>query len=206
MVRGWLIAAAFAVPALVPATAAAAGPSLPAPAVAQYVESIPTSTGPVVPGATKPTARKLPAALQEEVAAKGGSDAAVLEQIATSSVYGAPQTTLTPSDAAVSPTPPPETATPAPATPAPATPAPATPKATNPEATKPKAAKPKAAKPKATPTGLPASALESPPTIWTDGSGGSRLPILGAFMLLATLGLAFAGRRTRADAASSGRR
>jgi len=94
MPRVWLITAVLVAPALAPANAAA-GDQLPVPAIAQYVESIPTSGGPAVPAAAPtPRVRKLPATVQQKVLVQGGTDAPTIEAIATSSAYGAPQTTL----------------------------------------------------------------------------------------------------------------
>jgi hypothetical protein len=73
---------------------AQAGTPLPVPALAQYIETMPTSDGPAVVAVAKPHVRKLPAAIEHKVTAEGGSDAPVIRQIATSSAYGAPQTTL----------------------------------------------------------------------------------------------------------------
>ena len=91
----WLIAPVTLTVALGPAPAVAAGPPLPVPALAQYVESLPTSAGPIVTAAVKPRAGTLPGAVREKVATYGGPDAETIEEIATSSVYGAPQTELT---------------------------------------------------------------------------------------------------------------
>jgi hypothetical protein len=152
MRRAWLIAAVVAASALAPA-AAKAGSPLPAPAVAQYVESFPTSAGPAVPGAETTRVRKLPPAVERTIVAEGGTDSDELEAIATSSTYSAPQTTL-------------------------------------------KKSKPSKKK---KPSPRPAVARNQPAlpadTFSTDGSGDSRLPILGGLLLLATAGLGVAARR-----------
>jgi hypothetical protein len=81
--------------ALVPASAGAANPPPPpVPAIAQYVESLPTSAGPAVPGSGKPHSRALPTAVERTIRTQGGRDARTIEAIATSSAYGAPQTSL----------------------------------------------------------------------------------------------------------------
>jgi hypothetical protein len=178
MPRAWLITAvlvaAALAPALAPAQAVAADP-LPVPALAQYVESIPTSGGPAVPAAAaKPSVRKLPPAVQREVVAEGGADAAAIEAIASSSAYGAPQTTLKqPTATAPEPEPEPE------------------PKPEPKPKPKPKPKLPSHPEPSVR---VPSLAT---PTYSTDGSGGDRLPILGGFMLAATAALAVASRRTR---------
>ena len=65
-------------------------------AVDQYVEQVPTSEGsrpsdPRLGGGQK---RSLPSAVEKELANAGGKDAKVLEEVATSSAYGAPQEKL----------------------------------------------------------------------------------------------------------------
>src|SRR5206468_4439554 len=51
--------------------------------------------GPTVAGAAKPHVRPLPPAIGKKVVSEAGSDAPAIQAIATSSAYGAPQTTLT---------------------------------------------------------------------------------------------------------------
>jgi hypothetical protein len=66
-------------------------------AVAQYRESIPTASGPALPGARGDAAvrtRPLPAAVQAQVTRKAGPRAPLLGRVATSSDYGAPQDSL----------------------------------------------------------------------------------------------------------------
>jgi hypothetical protein len=63
-------------------------------AVLQYREAIPTGSGPVAPGGqggrTAHTTPLAPAA-ERRLAARGGADGPILERVATSSSYGAPQ-------------------------------------------------------------------------------------------------------------------
>ena len=63
-------------------------------AVDQYVEQVPTSSGSQVSGLGGGKKRELPRAVEKELADKGGDDAAVLQDVATSSDYGAPQEQL----------------------------------------------------------------------------------------------------------------
>ena len=63
-------------------------------AVCQYVEQIPTSSGSQATGFGKPRSTPLPPAVKESLTRKAGADAPLLEQIATSSAYGAPQKKL----------------------------------------------------------------------------------------------------------------
>lgn len=63
-------------------------------AVCQYVEQIPTSSGSQATGFGKPRVTPLPPAVKEQLTRQAGADAPLLEQIATSSVYGAPQKKL----------------------------------------------------------------------------------------------------------------
>lgn len=75
-----------------PAPAGAASPDDYS-AADQYVETLPTSRG---PSATKEPARgrsALPARLRDKLYAQAGTDAASLEQLATSGEFGAPQGT-----------------------------------------------------------------------------------------------------------------
>lgn len=91
MLRGSVIVAAIGGVALLvfagPAGAESAPPSAWA-AAAQYVEMIPTSTGPKTAGAasgTKPVAKSLAA----QIARRGGTDAQALETLVTSTGWGA---------------------------------------------------------------------------------------------------------------------
>src|SRR5262245_12905266 len=147
-----LVVAVVAVPLLAPAAAVARSP-LPLPAIAQYVEEVPTAGGPAVPTTAKPRVTKLPPRIEHRIAAKGGRETSAIEAIATSSVYGAPQTTLGGSSAASTATGP----------------------ATAPQpAAKHKPPPPHAAPAKPGPTvRVPAAA-----TYATDGSSGDRLPLL----------------------------
>src|SRR6266511_1975409 len=62
----------------------------PASSVAQYVERLPTSCGNHATGTGNRTT-KLPRSIQEKIDQQGGSDATLLQNIATSESYGAPQ-------------------------------------------------------------------------------------------------------------------
>jgi len=62
-------------------------------AVSQYVEQIPTSSGPQATGIGKETFKPLPRRAKAKLVRQGGEDAPLLEKIATSSAYGAPQAT-----------------------------------------------------------------------------------------------------------------
>jgi hypothetical protein len=59
-------------------------------AVDQYVEAIPTSSGPAPTGSSRAAPRPLPPQVEAEVRATGGADAEELIEIATSPTYGAP--------------------------------------------------------------------------------------------------------------------
>ncbi len=61
----------------------------PASSVAQYVEQIPTSCGNHATG-TGNRSTKLPRSIQKKIDQQGGSDATLLQNIATSESYGAP--------------------------------------------------------------------------------------------------------------------
>jgi hypothetical protein len=74
---------AFAGPA-----AAESGPPNVWAAVAQYIEMIPTSSGPAAAGAPGPT-KRLPPSLAAEFARSGGVDAQALKTLVTSSGWGA---------------------------------------------------------------------------------------------------------------------
>ena len=64
-------------------------------AVCQYVEQVPTSSGSQVAGvASGKKAKKLPKAVETKLQTEAGKDAAVLQEVATASEYGAPQEEL----------------------------------------------------------------------------------------------------------------
>jgi hypothetical protein len=63
-------------------------------AISEYVEVVPTSAGSTAVGVGKPTVKPLPAPAAKVVVAHGGQAAPALEEVATSSVYGAPTTKL----------------------------------------------------------------------------------------------------------------
>jgi hypothetical protein len=66
-------------------------PPLPGvPAVDQYREALPTAAGPVAAGQNAPRITPLPLAIERLVSSEGGTDAPLLERVATSSDYGAP--------------------------------------------------------------------------------------------------------------------
>ena len=81
--------------ALIAAPGAARAGEQPSPeeiaAVSVYVEQIPTASGPQSAGGVKPRKTTLPAPVHSALRREGGTDAAKLEEIATSSAYGAPQ-------------------------------------------------------------------------------------------------------------------
>lgn len=62
----------------------------PDPAIAQYVETVPTSRGAKVRTGTKAAATKPAAAVRDAIAADGGSDARALEEVVSSADLGAP--------------------------------------------------------------------------------------------------------------------
>ena len=63
-------------------------------AVAQYRESIPTSSGPELTGTAGARARPLPAPVHATISREAGQSAGRLVKVATSSAYGAPQDRL----------------------------------------------------------------------------------------------------------------
>jgi hypothetical protein len=63
-------------------------------AVAQYRESIPTSSGPELTGTGAAHARPLPVRVQATITREAGQKAGLLVKVSTSSVYGAPQAPL----------------------------------------------------------------------------------------------------------------
>ena len=89
-----MLAALLAVLLLLPA-ATAAGAESPEDfsAADQYVETLPTSEGPNATKEGKEGRSKLPAKVKAKLEAQGGEDAAVLEEVATSGRFGAPQET-----------------------------------------------------------------------------------------------------------------
>jgi hypothetical protein len=76
-----------------PGVAPAATPPPPedVPAVSAYVELVPGSRGSRSPGRTKPRHSPLPKRVETALVREGGEDAALLEEVATSSAYGAPE-------------------------------------------------------------------------------------------------------------------
>jgi hypothetical protein len=62
----------------------------PSSSVAQYVEQLPTSCG-NHPTGTGNRTTKLPRSIEQKIQSQGGPDAALLQNIATSERYGAPQ-------------------------------------------------------------------------------------------------------------------
>jgi hypothetical protein len=85
-----IVPALVAAAVLTSAGSAAAEKAPPSPwaAAAQYVEMIPTSTGPKAAGAAGPT-KPLPASVAKQFARSGGPDAKALETLVTSSGWGA---------------------------------------------------------------------------------------------------------------------
>ena len=63
-------------------------------AVAQYRESIPTSSGPELTGTAGARTRPLPAPVHATITREAGQSAGRLVKVATSSAYGAPQDRL----------------------------------------------------------------------------------------------------------------
>jgi hypothetical protein len=91
---GRSVAALVTLAALAPAPAVAQ-PSPPPPlpgdaAIYQYREALPTAAGPVAPTAATNRVTPLAAAIQERLATEGGTDARLLERVATSTDFGAP--------------------------------------------------------------------------------------------------------------------
>jgi hypothetical protein len=89
------VSALVAAAAVAPATALAQGsPPGPLPdeaAIYQYREALPTGGGPVAPGPGTTRATPLLTSSQAALQADGGRDARLLERVATSSDFGAPQ-------------------------------------------------------------------------------------------------------------------
>jgi hypothetical protein len=90
LVRLAASAGAVIVSAALAVTAHAAGPPKPSPAVAQYVEMIPTGAGEKPVGAVREKPEALPAKTRALVRSKGGTDSGALTTIATSPALGAP--------------------------------------------------------------------------------------------------------------------
>jgi hypothetical protein len=92
--RALVVAASVAATLLAaPGLAQAQLPSEPG-AVDQYVEDVPAGGGKEHPGTSDPSTASLPADVADRIASEGGSDAPLLEELATSSAYGAPQSSL----------------------------------------------------------------------------------------------------------------
>ena len=83
------LAAVVPLVAAVPASAAD-DPPTDNPAIAVYIEQVPTSKGPVAAGRQNKGGKGLAPSAREKVRQQGGQDAAALEEIATSPNYGAP--------------------------------------------------------------------------------------------------------------------
>ena len=92
-VRRRVLACAAIVGATLLAGSAPAHAQLPSDpgAVDQYVEDVPTGGGSAHPTADTPTKTSVPGGLQEQINSEGGSDAALLTEVVSSSAYGAPQ-------------------------------------------------------------------------------------------------------------------
>ena len=86
----FLLAVIAALAFAVPVTAAPPQPKPNDSGLDQYVEMIPSSAGKAAPGVGKKHRGALSADAKAKLEAKGGKDAKALEQIATSSDYGAP--------------------------------------------------------------------------------------------------------------------
>jgi hypothetical protein len=88
--RGFLVTVTLLVTLLALAGQASAQSGCGVSAVDQYVECIPTGDGENSSGASAPTSGSLPPPIAAQIQSAGGEDAEVLEQVATSSRYGAP--------------------------------------------------------------------------------------------------------------------
>jgi hypothetical protein len=167
-----------------PGSQAPAGTSA---AVAQYVEQINTATGSCATGYGKPHVKPLKPAIQRKLTREGGSDAKLLQQVATSTAYGAPQTTIEPSTSATSGS----------------TPRPATKPKAKPRASKPKAAvRPRPVRlPKVRTDATPSKALSAAANVVTDGSDGRliALAVVLVVITLAALGAATLRQRAHRD-------
>ena len=90
-----VVLAAASASAALAASAQAGGPAQPvSSAIAQYVEMIPTGEGVQAAGVGAPRTTKLPPKVARQIREHAGADAATLEQVATSSAYGAPTTAV----------------------------------------------------------------------------------------------------------------
>ena len=97
--------AALAVAPSAPAKGKPKPPGSGAAAVSQYVEQIPTSSGPRATGFGKREVKPLPRTIERKLVRQGGRDAPLLKEIATSSTYGAPTRKLKTSKKVKLPTP-----------------------------------------------------------------------------------------------------
>jgi hypothetical protein len=87
-----LVAASAAIAALAAAPAAGAQEQQPpeTPAIQQYVEAVPTGGGSSVPGVTTKKRTPLPPSAEDALKQASPSTSGALEEVATSSEYGAP--------------------------------------------------------------------------------------------------------------------
>jgi hypothetical protein len=189
--RRGLAAAAIAASALAATPPASAADPPPAvdPAIAQYVEMVPTATGPVAAGRGKGAA-KVPPATEKQIEKEAGTNAELLTKVVSSEAYGAPTEYQAPP--ARAPAAPASPAQPTPA-PAPAKPAPVRPK--NPAAQPEPAAQP-------APKPLPRVPLPPAPNplsaaFGTLGTGGA----LFVLALAGAIGLGVGARLARAGSA-----
>ena len=157
-------------------------------AVAQYVEQIPTSSGSRATGVGKVHTKPLAPKVKTKLQAEAGKDAPLLEQVATSSAYGAPQQT-------VEPPPPP--------------PAPATTTTTKPaQGARPRPhqrpAVPAARRlPKVTPNPTPTRALSAAANVVTEGSNGRLIGLAGFLVIITAAALGAAAYRQRSRGPAS---
>jgi hypothetical protein len=175
-----------------PSAANAAGPSQPHvdPAVAQYIEMIPTAEGAAASGSGGHQAA-IPAPARKKIEQQAGANAGLLTKVVQSQSYGAP--------AQFQSEPPPQPTEPAPTTTATTTTAPTTTASTTttPKATARKAKHPK---PAATPAWVaPApAALPPPPNAFSTALGSVGADgVLFALVLVGVLGFAALPRLTR---------
>jgi hypothetical protein len=82
-----IVIAVFALLLVAPAAWAGGKP----PSIDQYVEQIPTSKGPKPTGGPAQTVSRLPRTVERTIRSEGGNDAQALEEVATSSRFGAPK-------------------------------------------------------------------------------------------------------------------
>ena len=95
--RALVVLAAASGSAALAASAQAGSPAQPvSSAIAQYVEMIPTGEGVQAAGVGAPRTTKLPPKIARQIRKHAGADAATLEQVATSSAYGAPAPAVSP--------------------------------------------------------------------------------------------------------------